>query len=533
MKICSQCHAEQPDDAAVCGQCGAELTGEPVPETPEETAAEAVEETAGEVTGEVSEKVTEEIFEETPEEVSEEAPEEAPGEPAEPEKKKIPWGWIAGLAAAVVLVVVLILVKGNAGSKAQALTSALHTNAYGNQSYSIHYEQNEEGETTFTQMNEEGKLLTVKADAVAGIMDQTVATCGATELTNRELQYYYDQQYYYFYSTYGSYMGFFMDTSLPLDEQLDLNGSDTWQAYFLDGAVQMYHQVAALYQAATEKGFTLTQDQQAELDSALDLESQAAKYGFADVEEFMRGNFGPFATAESYREFLRMNLTASYYAMELADAIELSDSDVEAYYDENADTIAGNYGVEKVDKPVISVRHILIQPETTTDAEGAQTITDEAWAAAEAQAQEIYEAWLAGEATEDSFAAMANEKSSDPGSNTNGGLYDEVYPGQMVPEFNDWCFADGRQVGDHGVVKTSYGYHIMFFSGEGDYVYWRMVAEDLLRGDCAAAERSQLVSGYPMESDLTKAAILDMTAPTVPAEEPAADEPAADESAAG
>ena len=36
-----------------------------------------------------------------------------------------------------------------------------------------------------------------------------------------------------------------------------------------------------------------------------------------------------------------------------------------------------------------------------------------------------------------------------------------------------------------------------------------------------------------MESDLTKAAILDMTAPTVPAEEPAADEPAADESAAG
>ena len=33
----------------------------------------------------------------------------------------------------------------------------------------------------------------------------------------------------------------------------------------------------------------------------------------------------------------------------------------------------------------------------------------------------------------------------------------------MVPEFNDWIFDPARVYGDTDLVKTSYGYHIMFF----------------------------------------------------------------------
>ena len=40
----------------------------------------------------------------------------------------------------------------------------------------------------------------------------------------------------------------------------------------------------------------------------------------------------------------------------------------------------------------------------------------------------------------------------------------------MVTEFNDWCFADGRDAGDYGLVKTEYGYHIMYYSGS-DYAW--------------------------------------------------------------
>ena len=38
----------------------------------------------------------------------------------------------------------------------------------------------------------------------------------------------------------------------------------------------------------------------------------------------------------------------------------------------------------------------------------------------------------------------------------------------MVKEFEDWCFAEGRKHGDHGMVKTEFGYHIMFYVGGED-----------------------------------------------------------------
>ena len=63
-------------------------------------------------------------------------------------------------------------------------------------------------------------------------------------------------------------------------------------------------------------------------------------------------------------------------------------------------------------------------------------------------------------ATEESFAALADEKSFDT---AEGGLYEGVYKGQMVPEFENWCFDEVRKPGHYGMVKTTYGYHVMYF----------------------------------------------------------------------
>ena len=113
------------------------------------------------------------------------------------------------------------------------------------------------------------------------------------------------------------------------------------------------------------------------------------------------------------------------------------------------------------------MRHILVKAEAAEDG----TYTDEAKAAALAKAEDILAQWQAGEATEDSFAALANELSEDQGSNTNGGLYEEIYKGEMVTEFNDFCFGD-RQPGDVEIVygeSGSYaGYHVVYFVGEGE-----------------------------------------------------------------
>ena len=41
----------------------------------------------------------------------------------------------------------------------------------------------------------------------------------------------------------------------------------------------------------------------------------------------------------------------------------------------------------------------------------------------------------------------------------------------MVEEFEKWLF-DATVVGSTGLVKTEYGWHIMYYDGESDYA-WR------------------------------------------------------------
>ena len=122
--------------------------------------------------------------------------------------------------------------------------------------------------------------------------------------------------------------------------------------------------------------------------------------------------------------------------------------------------------------PLKNVRHILVSFEGgTSDDSGNITYSEEEKAAAKATAEELLNQWKSGEATEDSFAALATEKSSDTGSTVNGGLYEDIAPNQMVAAFNDWCFAEGRKAGDTGIVETEYGYHVMYFVGDSDVTY--------------------------------------------------------------
>lgn len=129
------------------------------------------------------------------------------------------------------------------------------------------------------------------------------------------------------------------------------------------------------------------------------------------------------------------------------------------------------------------VRHILVKAEADENGE----YTDEAKAAAKAEAEDILAEWKSGDATEDSFAALAETYSEDTGSNTNGGLYDAVRKGQMVEEFDEFCFA-GHKPGDtaivYGEASGSYaGYHVMYYVGEGQLCRDAIADEDLRAAD--------------------------------------------------
>ena len=120
-------------------------------------------------------------------------------------------------------------------------------------------------------------------------------------------------------------------------------------------------------------------------------------------------------------------------------------------------------------------------------------------AEAEQKAQDILDEWKAGAATEDSFAELANEYSQDPGSNTTGGLYEQVYQGQMVTEFNDWCFDPARQSGDTGIIYSDLtGYHVMYFVGF-DRPYWEVQVTARLMDEDVDAFYAEKTEGYTAE----------------------------------
>ena len=115
----------------------------------------------------------------------------------------------------------------------------------------------------------------------------------------------------------------------------------------------------------------------------------------------------------------------------------------------------------------------------TESAEAQEQAKEDAKAAAKVKAEQILKDWKSGDATEDSFAELAKTYSDDTGSNTNGGLYEAVKEGQMVTNFNNWCFDATRKPGDTGIVESDYGYHIIYFIGD-DAEEWHVNIKDTI-----------------------------------------------------
>ena len=149
------------------------------------------------------------------------------------------------------------------------------------------------------------------------------------------------------------------------------------------------------------------------------------------------------------------------------------------------------------DAKTVNVRHILIAPESSkssddsSSSKSAKDFTDKEWAAAEKKAKSILAKYNSGDKTSKSFAKLAKSNSSD-GNASDGGLYENIIPNQMVPTFNAWCFDSSRKAGDVGIVKTEYGYHIMYFEGKNDQAVWKYIAQQKLAADDTQKEHDSI-----------------------------------------
>ena len=142
-----------------------------------------------------------------------------------------------------------------------------------------------------------------------------------------------------------------------------------------------------------------------------------------------------------------------------------------------------------------NVRHILISVSDTTD--------EETMATAKETAEKLLAEYEAGEHTEDAFAAIGDAAYAD-GTAAESARYEDITPGQMVEDFENWCFDASRQVGDSGIVETTYGYHIMYFSGTCDHPYWYVVAEQDYVNGRQQEILNEIVDSRPVEVDYDK-----------------------------
>lgn len=340
---------------------------------------------------------------------------------------------------------------------------------------------------------------TAEDEAVVSAREKVVATAGEYELTLGQLQVYYWMEFRNFMSQYGTYASYFgLDVSQPLDTQMcsGLEEARTWQQFFLEGALNSWNNYRAMAAEADANGFELTEQQRAAIDNAAaELEEAAAANGFESGIAMLHSSLGAGAELEDYVYFMELYYKANGYYAQIAQGFEPTDEQLDDYFEEHAEGYAAS-GITK-DTKLVNVRHILVYPEGADGTNLAtQEFSDEAWAASEKKAQEILDQFLAGDKTEESFAALANEYSEDPGSNTNGGLYENVSEGEMVVAFNDWCFDAARQVGDTGIVKTNYGYHVMYFSGS--QTTWQKYARNDYMVENATAAAKEIAAKLPM-----------------------------------
>lgn len=350
-----------------------------------------------------------------------------------------------------------------------------------------------------------GKISYTAADQeVIDNRELVVATVADRELTLGVLQIYYWMSVYGFLNEYGAYASYFgLDISKPLDQQQCPEGEGTWQQYFLNSAVDTWKTYQCLMlQSETEKS-PMDPEMQKELDNLqTNLEAAAQEGGYESVEDMFRKDIGPGITYEDYYGYLSVYSTAISHYNYRCDTMEITDAMIEDYFNKNEAALAEEE-VTKDSGKVVDVRHILVAPQGGTTAEdGTTTYSDEEWTACEKKAQDLLNRYLSGDQTEEFFGELAELYTEDPGSKQTGGLYEDVQTGAMVPEFDAWCFDDSRKVGDTGLVKTTYGYHVMFYSG--DEAEWIFKCREAVRDEKINEFVKAAVDAHEMKAEYEK-----------------------------
>lgn len=294
----------------------------------------------------------------------------------------------------------------------------------------------------------------------------TALTIDGENFSPATVQYYYHNAMSetLYYAQMGMDTGF--DSSVdPKDQIQDEASGTTWYDYFLNQAIDKLTQVTMVNHAAQKDGYTLPAEGQAYVDTNIkQMEQSVRASGYSNLDHYLRFNYGSYMDEQTYRDILTDQMTASYYEQDHQNNLTYSDEELEAYYQENKDTLdTFGYSVFTVQASIET---------STTDEEGntveltdeeKQAAFDTAKAEAKATAQEIQNKLSSGS----DAAALAEEYadkiySSSVDQNVVGSSF-------ASSDYGSWLTDAARKSGDITLIESDrsdsyvYNYYVVRF----------------------------------------------------------------------
>ena len=183
----------------------------------------------------------------------------------------------------------------------------------------------------------------------------------------------------------------------------------------------------------------------------------------------------PIHKAPDYKTYDSRHILVNFKNTEKAESTE------KAAEGEEETTVAEKEEAEEVEVETLDVSAYKdINVDLVVNAETAKN------KAAYKEIQDILKEYLDGDHTAEAFGELANKYSSDTGSNTAGGLYEDTVAGDFVPPYDEWCLEEGRKEGDIALVEydgSNYqGYHLIYFI-KSDVHSWDDAVKETLAGE--------------------------------------------------
>ncbi len=281
-------------------------------------------------------------------------------------------------------------------------------------------------------------------------------TVNGEKISKAEFDYNYNVARSSYLNQYGAYLGYFgLDMTRDVDTQM-YSETMTWGDYFEELAVQNIARNKGIEKEARAEGFTYdTAEDYSEYQETL---KEAVSEAGSTMKSYLKELYGPYATQARVKPYLEESFYVGAYTEAMAEKLSPSEEEIQAYYEENADTYDSiDYYRVEVDAELPTEPTELADP--VEPEEGGEEGSEEG--EGEEEPYQPSEAEIAA-AME---AAKEEADKLEASVMTEGELITDARKASMSYVLTDWLFDKERKQGDTSVIEdsTNHKYYVVGF----------------------------------------------------------------------